>query len=94
MIVILVQSHAVAGRAGELLVNIARIAGLSRTESGNVGYDFYCGVEQPDAICTIERWADSASLELHRAAPHIAEYVTATKNLIASRNVLIHETAK
>lgn len=92
MIVILVQSHAVAGRAPELLGHIARIAGLSRAQDGNVGYDFYLGVEQPDAICTVERWADSESLELHRAAPHVAEYITATKDLIVTRNVLVHKT--
>lgn len=94
MIVILVQSQAVVGRGAELLGHIARIAGLSRAESGNVSYDFYRGVEQPDAICTVERWADPQSLELHRQAPHVGEYVMATKDLIASRNILVHETAK
>jgi quinol monooxygenase YgiN len=39
----------------------------------------------PDGFMVIEKWASQEALKAHAAAPHMVEYGTKTKPLIASR---------
>ncbi|MBE0615115.1 MAG: antibiotic biosynthesis monooxygenase [Burkholderiales bacterium] len=42
----------------------------------------------PDTMLVIEKWESMEALKVHAAAPHMAAYAAATKDMIASR--LIH----
>lgn len=39
----------------------------------------------PDSFVVIEKWASLEALKAHAAAPHMAAYAAATKEMIASR---------
>ncbi len=47
-----------------------------------------CG---PDTFVVVEKWADSAALAAHAAAPHMAAYAARTREHVASR--VIHVLA-
>jgi len=45
----------------------------------------------PDTFVVVEKWADSAALAAHGAAPHMAAYAAKTREFVASR--VIHVLA-
>jgi quinol monooxygenase YgiN len=47
----------------------------------------------PDAFVVLETWASADALKAHAAAPHMAAYGKATKELIESRKIHIFQAA-
>ncbi len=57
----------------------------SRSEAGNIRYDYYIPVNGGDDLLLVEKWKDRASLDLHGRQAHFArlgklkaEFVTDT----------------
>jgi quinol monooxygenase YgiN len=48
----------------------------------------------PDTIFVIEKWADSAALKAHAAAPHMAAYAAKVKDLVHSRVIHVLASAE
>jgi quinol monooxygenase YgiN len=42
----------------------------SRNEPGNIAYDYFLSVDNPDELLLVEKWTDMKSLDEHRLLPH------------------------
>ena len=51
----------------------------SRAEAGNIKYDYYYAIDDPDSICLIEAWTDGEAQIAHGSTAHYAK-LTALKN--------------
>lgn len=72
MIVLNVTYRCRSFKRGEFLDSIRRegIDQASRTEDGNIKYDYYLSTEDPDEVLLIEKWRDAAAIEAHKQQPH------------------------
>lgn len=44
----------------------------SRKEIGNITYDYFISVNNPDVIFLVEKWKDEMAIEIHKTMPHFA----------------------
>lgn len=40
-----------------------------RAEAGNLGYDYYQPLDDPETILLVDSWRDQASIDAHHASP-------------------------
>lgn len=40
-----------------------------RAESGNLGYNYYLSLDDPETLLLIDSWRDQASIDAHHASP-------------------------
>jgi quinol monooxygenase YgiN len=59
------------------------LVGASRSEAGNVSYDFYADLADPAKFTFIEVWRDQAAIDLHNASPHFQGFVEKAGPLFA-----------
>jgi quinol monooxygenase YgiN/quercetin dioxygenase-like cupin family protein len=59
------------GKAREVKQELLSLTAPTRAEAGNIGYDLYQSVDQPDRFMRLEVWRDAGALELHKATPHL-----------------------
>lgn len=85
------------GRREDILDAYRAVVATVRAEAGCVEYGAAIDADGapgfaaklgPDAIVVIEKWESAEALAAHAASPHMAAYVGATKEWVASR--LIH----
>lgn len=43
-----------------------------RAESGNLRYEYYLSLDDPETLLLIDSWADQAALDAHHASPMMA----------------------
>ncbi len=43
-----------------------------RSEEGNLRYDYFIPVKDPETVLLIDSWKDQASLDIHHASPMMA----------------------
>ncbi len=55
------------------LINSLGLAEASRQEPGNLRYDYFYSVEQPDQLLLYEQWRDEEALAQHCRTPHFAK---------------------
>jgi quinol monooxygenase YgiN len=55
---------------GEMQANVANV----HDEPGCLHYTYHRGIDDPEAIVVIERWASEEALMAHAAAPHMMEF--------------------
>ncbi len=70
MITIVASGSAKADRVQDLVDLALDLVRASRSEAGNVSYDFYTDLADPAKFTFIEVWRDRAAIELHNATPH------------------------
>ena len=65
-----------------------RIAARTRTEPGNLAYEFSVPIDEEDTVCLLERWESADALLPHPQQPHFlrlqelkAQFVAETKLL-------------
>ena len=46
--------------------------GLIRAEAGNLRYEYYQSLEDPETVLLIDSWADQAAIDAHHASPMMA----------------------
>lgn len=44
-----------------------------RAEEGNLGYDYYLPLENPETVLLIDSWQDQAALDAHHTSPMMGE---------------------
>lgn len=64
------QAKSGQGEAFYQAVCDARVPELSRAEAGNIKYDYYRSVDDPDTILLIEHWKDAEAFQLHTEEEH------------------------
>ena len=70
MITIVASGSAKADRVQDLVDLALELVRASRSEAGNVSYDFYTDLADPAKFTFIEVWRDRAAIELHNETPH------------------------
>ncbi len=68
------------GKASEVKQELLSLTAPTRAEVGNIGYDLYQSVDQPDRFMRLEVWRDAEALELHKATPHLRASFERRKN--------------
>ena len=43
-----------------------------RAEQGNLRYEYYVSLEDPESVLLIDSWADQAAIDAHHASPMMA----------------------
>jgi quinol monooxygenase YgiN len=61
----------------------------TRAEEGCLSYDLFESASTPGTFVTVERWTDSAALDAHMEAPHVAAAFAAADGALAG-DVAIH----
>ena len=59
-----------AGRAQEVWEAVDTLAAATRDEAGCLGFECFTAPGEPDRILLVERYADAAAFEQHRASEH------------------------
>ncbi len=44
-----------------------------RAEEGNLGYDYYLPLEDPETVLLVDSWKDQGALDAHHASPMMGE---------------------
>ena len=63
------------GAANQVLALVERLVEAARTEPGNLAFDAYRSVRDPDSYVLLERYASREALAAHRATPHFRQIV-------------------
>ncbi|MFY9545387.1 MAG: putative quinol monooxygenase [Candidatus Methanoculleus thermohydrogenotrophicum] len=83
MITIIAKCSAKAGKSDELVKLARDLVKASRSEAGNVSYDFYADLADPTKFTFIEVWKDQAAIDFHNATPHFLGFVEKAEPLLA-----------
>lgn len=59
----------------------------SRSEEGNISYEYLLTAEDPDGIVVFEIWKDHQALELHKTLPHFLRLVEMKKKYVSGETV-------
>lgn len=65
------------------------LAEATRAEEGCLAYDLFESGSTPGTFVTVERWTDSAALDAHMSAPHVAAAFAAADGALTG-DVAIH----
>ncbi|MDP3448821.1 MAG: putative quinol monooxygenase [Eubacteriales bacterium] len=68
-------------------VEAAGITKITRNETGNLRYEFYCPVDDADAILLLEQWTDFSVVETHRTMDHIKLLVALKKDYVIETQI-------
>ena len=49
------------------------VADMVRAEEGNLRYDYYCPMNDPETVLLIDTWRDQPALDAHHASPMMAQ---------------------
>ena len=56
----------------EEMVSSGTVAAI-RAEDGNVRYEYFFPMEDPETVLLIEQWRDQAAIDAHHASPMMAQ---------------------
>jgi len=60
----------------------------SRNEPGNLTYDYFLSVDNPDELLLVEKWTDKKSLDEHCLLPHFIRLQALKKDYIKEVSVV------
>lgn len=83
MITIVASGSVQPDRAAEMKKIALDLVTASRSEAGNVSYDYYEDLSDPAKFTFIEVWKDQAAIESHNATPHFQGFVEKAGPLFA-----------
>jgi quinol monooxygenase YgiN len=69
---VVAEYSVIAGCEGEVLEHLAELAAVSRTEPGNLSYNYFQDVEDPRHIVIVERYETEEAFAKHLASAHFA----------------------
>ena len=102
MIRVVAMLTAKPGRRGDLLALFRANMPAVHAEDGCIEYAPFVDAEGfgafqtpagPDAFVVLETWASADALKAHAAAPHMAAYGKASREMVAERKILIFSPA-
>lgn len=83
MITIVARCSVKADKVEDLVELALDLVKASRSEAGNVSYDFYADLADPAKFTFVEVWKDQAAIDLHNATPHFRGFVDKAGPLFA-----------
>lgn len=81
MIIALGIAYPAPEHRDELLVACQKVAKASREDEGCLEYGFHLGLENSDAITSVEVWASQASLNAHMDHAHTVDFLATVTEL-------------
>ncbi len=81
---IIARVKAKAGKEKELQQAWSKVAGLSRKESGCLGYVLHRSLTDPTLFVSVEKWASKEANDQHMASAHIQELLRQVPDLVAA----------
>ena len=84
MITIVAKCSVKAGKGEDLVKMIPELVKASRSDAGNVSYDFYADLADPANFTFIEVWKDEAAIDSHIATAHFRGFLERAEPLLAS----------
>lgn len=75
MITIVARCSVKTDKVEDLVELALDLIKASRSEAGNVSYDFYADLADPAKFTFVEVWKDQAAIDLHNATPHFQGFV-------------------
>lgn len=65
-------SNGSARAFAEEMVQSGTVAAI-RAEDGNVRYEYYFPMDDPETVLLIDQWRDQAAIDVHHASPMMAQ---------------------
>jgi quinol monooxygenase YgiN len=75
MITIIARCTAQPDKVEDLVTMALDLVAASRSETGNVAYDFHQDLEDPTRFAFVEIWRDQEAIETHGATPHFQGFM-------------------
>ncbi|WP_018923103.1 putative quinol monooxygenase [Salsuginibacillus kocurii] len=66
----------------EFLERVQSLIKESQAEEGNISYDLYEDVSEPNKFVMLEEWRDEDAVEYHFQTPHFAHFGDIAENLL------------
>ena len=88
MVVLVAILRAKAGQADALKQRLTGLVAPTRAEPGCVQYDLHQGTEDPNTFLFYEQWKTAEDLAEHARRPHMKEFGAASKDLVATRELI------
>ena len=66
-----IGNNGAARRFAEEMTASGMVA-LIRAEAGNLRYEYYQSLDEPDVVLLIDNWTDQAAIDAHHASPMMA----------------------
>lgn len=89
MIVVLARLVIRPGSADHLREPARLCIAETRKEEGNLGYDLFESVTEPDCLVFVERWETREALSRHARTAHVAAWREAGKPYVIERRIEI-----
>ena len=61
-----------AARAFANEMTASGVVDAIRAEEGNLRYEYFCPLDDPETVLLIDSWRDQAALDVHHASPIMA----------------------
>ena len=91
-----IGNNGAARRFAEEMTASGMVA-LIRAEAGNLRYEYYQSLDEPDVVLLIDNWTDQAAIDAHHASPMMATIAALREkydlHMIVERFVSIEDNA-
>ena len=75
MVAVVVNESLKEGARDEFVEDMRECIRLTKLEEGNIAYDLYAPVDDPDLCVMIEVWETKEALDRHMTTEHFLKYV-------------------
>jgi quinol monooxygenase YgiN len=75
MIQIVARNTVQEGKKEEFLALVKELVEKSRAEEGNIYYDLWEDIKDPNVLTFIEEWKDQEAINIHNASEHFTRIV-------------------
>jgi quinol monooxygenase YgiN len=82
MFIIVAKSNLKPGNAEIFKATAKPLIDGSRAEAGNISYDLFEDVKNPNVLTFIEKWKDDAAIEFHNNTPHFTQTIVKLAALV------------
>lgn len=82
MIKIIARNTVLEGKKEEFISLVKELVEKSRAEEGNISYDLWEDIKNPNVLTFIEEWKDQRAIEIHNATEHFTRIVPQIHELV------------
>ncbi|GHU35643.1 hypothetical protein FACS1894105_04710 [Clostridia bacterium] len=75
MLIIVAKNTLKPGKTVDFKAAAKELIEKSRAEAGNISYDLYEDVSNPDVLTFIEHWKDQAAIDFHSSQSHFNDTI-------------------
>ena len=83
MIVLVLKLELQEGKKSEFITVARPLIEGSQKEAGNIEYNLYEELDEPNTVAFIEKWKDQAALDLHEKTEHFLNVIGKLKSFCA-----------